>query len=124
MLKLSQHDILLWCIQMEVELHPYKNELRIKLKPSSTDESLVATLQLVPRLGETKVRALLERFQSKQFVMISTTFYDFITHQSSFGVCHVEVVPVFIEVEDNFDYYFSMFVVFSFIATVKLHINM
>jgi hypothetical protein len=65
-------DATVTCFQMEVELHPFKNDLRIKQKQPSAESALLTTLQTIPRLGETKARALVERFPSALFFCIPT----------------------------------------------------
>jgi hypothetical protein len=64
--------------QMEIELHPVKNEVRIRQKQASTEHALLATLQTVPRLGETKARALLDRFPSMFAFLVCEVVSEFL----------------------------------------------
>ena len=49
--------------QVNIEMSPRKNELRLRPKLPTADEAIVTTLQTVPGVGLTKARALLQRFQ-------------------------------------------------------------
>ena len=48
--------------QVNIEMSPRKNELRLRPKQPTTDEAVMTTLLTVPGVGETKARALLQRF--------------------------------------------------------------
>ena len=56
-----------FALQTLAEGRPQMNVLRQKRKPPPIDASILATMQLVPKLGAVKARALLERFKSKLF---------------------------------------------------------
>ena len=43
-------------------MSPRKNEFRLRPKLATADESVLITLQTVPGIGDTKARALLQRF--------------------------------------------------------------
>jgi len=47
---------------MKLETSPRKNEFRLRPKLATSDEAVLTTLQTVPGVGETKARALLQRF--------------------------------------------------------------
>ncbi|XP_063951008.1 Fanconi anemia core complex-associated protein 24-like [Lytechinus pictus] len=46
------------------EQKPHANPFRLKRRPQSLDSSLLATVQLIPKLGSVKARALLHKFGS------------------------------------------------------------
>jgi len=48
--------------QVNIEMSPRKNELRLRPKLPTADEAVLTTLQTVPGVGETKARSLLHRF--------------------------------------------------------------
>jgi len=48
--------------QVNIEMSPRKNELRLRPKLATADEAVLLTLQTVPAVGETKARSLLRRF--------------------------------------------------------------
>ena len=48
--------------QVNIEMSPRKNEFRLRPKLPTTDEAVLATLQTVPGVGDTKARVLLQRF--------------------------------------------------------------
>ena len=49
--------------QVNIEMSPRKNELRLRPKLATADESVLTTLQTVPGVGQTKAKSLLQRFQ-------------------------------------------------------------
>ena len=52
-------------LQALAEGRPQTNVLRQKRKPPPIDAAILATMQLVPKLGAVKARALLDQFKSK-----------------------------------------------------------
>ena len=55
--------------QVNVENRTSPNQFKIRWKGPVTDASVLATVQLIPKLGETKASALLQRFHSEYFVI-------------------------------------------------------
>ena len=53
--------------QVHVENRTAANQFKIRWKGPVTDASVLATVQLIPKLGETKANALLQRFHSEYF---------------------------------------------------------
>lgn len=77
------------------EQKPQANPFRIRRRPQSVDASLLATMQLVPKLGSVKAKALLRRFGSLK--KICQASHEELS--SVVGVAHAKYIQNFLSLK-------------------------